>query len=360
MSAPDGKGVIAPGGVIGVLGGGQLGRMTACAAARLGYSVHAMTPDVSGPTAQVAAAVTPAWLDDAAAVRAFAEQVDVVTYESENIPIEAVRALATRVPVRPKPDALAVAQDRLLEKRFVSGLGIGTARFAPVSKDEDLAPALAEVGLPAVLKTNRLGYDGKGQRRVDAPDALAPAWQALGRAPAILESFVDFAFEVSVVIARGLDGEEVAYPAVRNEHRNHVLHRTLAPADIGAATAHEARRIAETVAASLDLVGVLAVEMFVGVDGSLLVNELAPRPHNSGHWTLDAAPTCQFEQLVRAICGLPLGAVEPVRRAEMVNLLGDDVDRWPELVAEPGARVHLYGKRETRPGRKMGHVTRLR
>lgn len=351
---------VAPGGVIGVLGGGQLGRMTACAAARLGYSVHVMTPDVDGPTAQVAGAVTPAWLDDDAALARFAASVDVVTYESENIPIDPVRALAGRVPVRPGPDALAVAQDRLLEKGFVRDQGIETARFAPVVDPADLAPALEAVGTPAVLKTARLGYDGKGQRRIDRRDALGPAWEALGRVPCILEAFVDFAFEVSVVIGRGLDGSERAYPVVRNEHRDHVLHRTVAPAEVSPDTAAEARRIAEVLAASLDLVGVLAVEMFVGRDGGLAVNELAPRPHNSGHWTLDAAPTSQFEQLVRAICGLPLGAVEPCHPAEMVNLLGDEVNDWPALVAEPGARVHVYGKRETRPGRKMGHVTRLR
>jgi 5-(carboxyamino)imidazole ribonucleotide synthase len=345
--------------VIGMLGGGQLGRMTALAAARLGYRTHVFCPDADSPTGQVTDRATLSSYGDRAALDRFARSVDVVTYEFENIPLETVEHLAARVPVRPGPAALAVCQDRLAEKAFVAERGIATAPFRSVPEAGALDAAVAAIGLPAVLKTTRLGYDGKAQAMLRTAEDVAGAWDRIGGRPAILEGFVDFAFELSVIVARGADGATAPYPPVRNDHSHHILARTTAPADLPAATAAEAGAIAVRLAEALDLVGVLAVEMFLGTDGALRVNELAPRPHNSGHWTIEGCPTSQFEQLVRAVCGLPLGAVAPWRPAVMDNLIGDQVDAWPALAAEPGAHLHLYGKAEARPGRKMGHVTRL-
>jgi 5-(carboxyamino)imidazole ribonucleotide synthase len=349
-------GMIAPGATIGILGGGQLGRMTAMAAARLGYRTHVFTPEADSPCAQVSAVATIADYDDEAALIEFARAVDVVTLEFENVPVATAEFLAARRPFFPRPESLAIAQARTSEKSAANRLGFGTAPWRAVDGVAALTRALAEIGRPAVLKTNRFGYDGKGQVKIGPADDPAAAWAALGGDDAILEGFVDFAREISVVLTRGQDGAIATYPAVENRHRNHILSETIAPAAISPAAAAEAERIATTIAADLDYVGVLAIEMFETRDGSLLVNELAPRPHNSGHWTIEGAATSQFEQLVRAICGLTLGSTA-WRPARMVNLIGDDVLDWGKYVADPGAHLHLYGKAEARPGRKMGHVT---
>ncbi len=353
-------GALPPGGTIGIFGGGQLGRMTALAAARLGYRCHVFTPEKDSPCAQVAAAATVAPYDDGAALDKFADAVGVVTAEFENVPAEALAYLAKRVPVRPGPDVLAIAQDRIEEKTFCNKAGVATAKFLPVREAGDVTKAVAELRTPLVLKTARMGYDGKGQVKVEQgadPDA---AFKAMGAAEGIAEAWVDYRMEISVIVARGLDGKMLAYPAVENRHKHHILDETIAPASIDATLAAEADRIARRLAARLDLIGLLAVEMFVTPDGGLLVNELAPRPHNSGHWTIDACLTSQFEQCVRAVCGLPLGSVERHSDAVMKNLIGDDVNQWPEILKDPAAKLHLYGKAEARPGRKMGHVTRLK
>jgi 5-(carboxyamino)imidazole ribonucleotide synthase len=354
---------IPPGSMIGILGGGQLGRMTALAAAALGYRCHIFCPEADPPAAHVANATTAAYTD-AAALRRFAAQVAVVTYEFENIPHAPVAELARLVPVRPAPSVLRIAQDRILEKEFLNGIGIPTAAWRRVDSAAALEDAVLEVGLPAVLKTARLGYDGKGQVAVRTDTDLAQAWAAIERGmptpvEAVLERFVAFEREISVVVARGLDGKLANYVTVENRHEHHILAQTIAPARVPFATARRAEGMARHIAEKLDLVGVLAVEMFVEHDGDLRVNELAPRPHNSGHWTIDACITSQFEQVVRAICGLPLGNPRRHSDAVMDNLIGDAVARWPEIVKDPDAKLHLYGKTEARPGRKMGHVTRL-
>lgn len=351
---------LAPGAVIGIVGGGQLGRMTALAAARLGFRCHILAPEADSPAMQVTDRATVAGYDDPSALEAFANSVDVVTIEFENLPVAPLRVLAGRVPVRPSPDVLAICQDRRLEKRFLVDLEVPTAAFGVIETADDLAPALASSGRPAILKTARLGYDGKGQAPVGAGDDPRFAFEQIGQAPAIAEARVAFARELSVVTARGPDGRIVSYPPVENHHQNHVLKTTIAPAPIPDGLAAEAVALAERIARALDLVGVIAVEMFETQDGRLLVNELAPRPHNSGHWTIDACTVSQFEQLVRAVTALPLGAPEPVSGATMENLLGDEVLGWREILTEPGARLHLYGKHVVRPGRKLGHVTRLR
>ncbi|MBI3497816.1 MAG: 5-(carboxyamino)imidazole ribonucleotide synthase [Proteobacteria bacterium] len=343
-----------------MLGGGQLGRMTALAAARLGYKLHVFSPEPDGPAAQVAHRSTVAAYDDEDALEAFARAVDVVTLEFENLPPAALELIQRIVPVHPSAQVLRVTQDRLEEKTFARRLGIETAPFAGVDSQGDLEKAVAMIAPPAILKTRRFGYDGKGQARLERREDAARAWRAIGEAPAILEGFVDFALELSVIVARGQDGAVRAYPAVENRHCHHILATTIAPAAIPAAAAKEAERIAVALAQGLDVVGLLAVEMFMTPDGRVLMNEMAPRPHNSGHWTIDACPTSQFEQLVRVAAGLPLGPVEPYTPALMTNLIGHDVDAWPRLVADPTARLHLYGKAEVRPGRKMGHVTRLK
>ena len=350
---------IAPGGRIGILGGGQLGRMLAMAAAELGFKCHIYCPDTEVPAADVAAALTRAPYDDADALARFADNVDVVTYEFENVPAETARILSEHAPVRPGAIALATAQDRLTEKNFLKQNGIATAPFADVADTDDLAAALAAIGAPAVLKTRRMGYDGKGQAKILSPKAAAAAWDAIGRLPAILEGFVDFEREISVVVARGLDGAVAAYDPVENIHTNHILDRTYAPAALTPALADEARAIATKIVSELDYAGVMGVEMFVGRDGRLLVNEIAPRVHNSGHWTMDACAVSQFEQHIRAICGWPLGSPARHSDAVMTNLIGADAGRWSAVAAEPGARLHLYGKAEARAGRKMGHVNRL-
>lgn len=351
--------MLPPGSTIGIVGGGQLGRMTAMAAARLGYRCHIFCPETDSPAAQVADAATVAAYEDIAAIEAFAGAVDVVTFEFENIPAESIEALEAHVPTRPNARSLSVSQDRIVEKEFVASTGAGTAPFEAVTDEASLRAAVARIGTPSILKTARFGYDGRGQARINDAGGAAAAWKEIGGVRAVLEGFVDFEREISVIVARGPDGRTEAYVPVENRHVNHILDTTIAPAAIGPDIAAEAEGIAARIAEALDLVGLLAVEMFVTRDGSVLVNEIAPRPHNSGHWTIDACTTSQFEQLVRAVCGLPLGSPARHSDAVMKNLIGDAADAWPELLAEPGACLHLYGKAESRPGRKIGHVTRL-
>ncbi|MDG3442028.1 5-(carboxyamino)imidazole ribonucleotide synthase [Nitrospirillum amazonense] len=352
--------VVPPGSTIGMLGNGQLGRMTALAAANLGYRTHAYGPDRDSPCAQVVSVETLAAFDDWAALEAFAKAVDVVTLEWENIPTATIDFLAARVPTFPGAHVLAVAQDRLEEKTFANNLGIGTAPFRAVTGVDSLRAAVADLGTPSILKSARMGYDGKGQVRLGPDSDLAAAWQSLRTDSAVLEGFVTFACEVSVIVARRADGVMAAFPVVENRHAKGILDETLVPAAVTPAVAGEAARIARTLTEALGVVGLLAVEMFVTPDGRVLVNEVAPRPHNSGHWTMDFCATSQFEQLVRAVCGLPLGATDIMAPCMMKNLIGDDADQWHDLLAEPGARLHLYGKAEARPGRKMGHVNRPR
>ncbi len=352
--------MIPPGSTIGMLGAGQLGRMTALAAASLGYRTHVFAPDAEGsPCGQVADAMTIADWHDHAALAAFAQAVDVVTLEWENVPVGTVAFLNTLVPVHPDAAVLAVAQDRIAEKTFANRLDIATAPWRAAANAEDVARAMTDIGPRCILKSTRLGYDGKGQAMLHPGADPAEAWASIGSSAGIVEGFVDFACEVSVIVARAPNGAMAAYPVVENRHKNGILDRTLAPARVTPQTATEAERIATALAEALGVVGLLAVEMFVMPDGRVLVNETAPRPHNSGHWTMDACATSQFEQLVRAVCGLPLGSSESCFAAEMENLIGDDVLRWPQILAEKNAHLHLYGKVEARPGRKMGHVNRL-
>jgi 5-(carboxyamino)imidazole ribonucleotide synthase len=352
--------VIAPGSVIGIIGGGQLGRMTAMAAARLGYHVHIYCPEHDSPASEVAREVTVAPYNHVKALESFAKSVDVVTFEFENIPHESVELLEKLVPVHPSSELLKISRNRLREKDFINDLGIDTADYAEITSLDSLREALQEFEFPCILKTTEMGYDGKGQVKLSSASSLEEAWSSLHTDEAILEAFVPFEMEISVIVARRGDGEMVVYPPVQNIHENHILKETVLPAPISEQVAQEAVRIAGTIAAEAKLVGVLAVEMFVLEDGSVRVNEMAPRPHNSGHWTLDAAMTSQFEQQVRAICGLPLGSTMPLCGAKMLNLLGDDVAAWEDYLKDPYARLHLYGKAEARTGRKMGHVTFLR
>jgi 5-(carboxyamino)imidazole ribonucleotide synthase len=352
---------LGPDATIGILGGGQLGRMLVLAAARLGFRCHVFCPDSHSPAFDVVRSVTEADYLDMAALDRFAADVDVVTYEFENVPAETATFLSARRPVLPDPRVLATTQDRLTEKEFVQGLGIETAKFARVDSADGLTAALAAVGKPAVLKTRRFGYDGKGQIMIR--DGADPAmFEELGGQAQILEAFVPFEREISVVAARGRDGAIECFDVIENEHEDHILKTSCVPAKVTPAVAVEARRIAEKIAEAFDYVGVLAVEMFVLKDGAghaVLVNEIAPRVHNSGHWTIDGASVSQFEQHIRAVAGLPLG--KPIRRGriEMINLLGAEVEDAAKWLATPGAAVHLYGKSAVRPGRKMGHVTQV-
>ena len=351
-----------PGDTIGILGGGQLGRMLAMAAARLGLRCQVFSPDPDSPAFDVVLNATCAEYADVEALELFANDVDVITYEFENVPAAAAMILGARRPVLPERTILETTQDRLAEKDFVKRLGIGTADYADVSSAADLRAAIARIGLPAVLKTRRFGYDGKGQaivRQGDDPDRI---WEDLGTRSAILEAFIPFEREISVIAARSADGHVECFDVTENEHRNHILKISRAPAAIPEALAARARGIAETVANARKYVGVLAVEMFVvqGEGGpTVLVNEIAPRVHNSGHWTLDGASISQFEQHIRAIAGWPLG--KPVRHGPvtMTNLIGDDINGYEQWLTVPGATVHLYGKGAPRPGRKMGHVTQV-
>ena len=355
---------LAPGSVIGILGGGQLGRMATLAAQQLGYNCHIFCPDKNAPAAQVTALSTCAPYDDHKALEAFAKAIDIATFEFENIPLSTAEFLAERVPVRPSPRVLEISQDRLKEKDFCNKVGVATTRYAEVTSAETLKRVIRDLGTPAVLKTTQLGYDGKGQVTITAGTDLDTAWETVcgtdEQTVGILESYIDFRLEVSIIVARGLFGTIETYVPVENQHRDHILDQTIAPARIAPQVAERAEIVARHLAEELGLVGLLAIEMFVTrEDDALLVNELAPRPHNSGHWTIDACITSQFEQFIRAVAGLPLGSVYRHSDAVMKNLLGDDVKKWPDLLKEPGAKLHLYGKSESRPGRKMGHVTRI-
>ncbi len=349
-----------PNATIGLVGGGQLGRMSALAAARLGYRCHILTRERDSPASQVSAAATISDYHEPAGLRAFASAVDVISFEFENVSAEGLEILASLKPVRPSPAILRTSQDRVLEKTFLNGAGAPTAPWMAVEDMDGLRAAVAQIGLPAVLKTTRLGYDGKGQAMLRSPADLPDAFVALSPKPLILEGFIDFSQEISVVAGRGQDGSYTAFDTVENRHRNHILDVTLAPARISEAVDHQAQAIARQVADALDLVGLLAVEMFVDARGRVLVNEIAPRPHNSGHWTIDACPASQFELHVRAIAGLPLPPTVRHSDAVMKNLIGpEEAALWPAILGSPGLIPHMYGKAEARPGRKMGHVTRL-
>jgi len=350
---------VPPGGTIGILGGGQLGRMLSLAAARLGLKTHIYSDERDAPAFDVAAAHTHAPYGDQAALAAFARMVDVITFEFENIPSATLSFLAREKPTWPHAQVLASTQDRLAEKNFVSSLGIATARYARADNRGEARAALDEIGAPAIIKTRRLGYDGKGQSRIGDADDLDTALNAIRHAPAILEEMVDFALECSVVAARGAHGSFAAYDPPENAHRDHILRRSEVPSRLAPEQCDQAKAITRRIADALDYVGVLAVEFFVTKDGTLLVNEIAPRVHNSGHWTIEACIVSQFEQHIRAVAGWPLG--DPARHSDAVmeNLIGAEAEDWKALAAAPGA-LHLYGKKEIRQGRKMGHVTRLK
>ena len=353
--------VIAPGAALGVLGGGQLGRMFAIAARRMGYRVHTFSPEDDSPAGQVADVEVTASYEDLDALRTFARGVDVVTFEFENVPIEAIDAIEALAPVRPSGLALHTAQQRAREKTFLADRGVPTAPFAPAATLDELWDAVARVGTPAVIKTAAFGYDGKGQHKVATPADVEHIWTALGHQAAVVEKFINLQAEISIVAARGVDGEVATFPPFENRHRNHILDLTTAPAAIPAPVSRRAAEITRTILEELQYVGVLCVEFFVSTEGELLVNELAPRPHNSGHLTCDAAVTSQFEQQVRAICGLPLGSAEIPRPAAMANLLGDlwadGEPNWAAACRFTDVKLHLYGKTHARPGRKMGHLT---
>ena len=346
-----------PGSTIGILGGGQLGRMLSVAASRLGFKTCIFEPGADCPASHVSNFHLKAGYDDEDALRRFAAASDVVTYEFENIPTAALDLIETEVPIRPGRAALATSQDRLVEKTWLTDLGLATAPFAPVETLANLEDALAEIGTPAILKTRRLGYDGKGQARLTGPQDAADAFATMQGAPAILEGFVDFGREISVIGARGLDGSVACFDPGENVHRNGILHTTTLPARITPAQRSDAVLIAARILNALDYVGVLGVELFVTPQG-LLVNEIAPRVHNSGHWTQQGCTIDQFEQHIRAIAGWPLGDGQRHADVVMENLIGDDVDRIGEI-ARSGAAIHLYGKAEAKPGRKMGHVNRI-
>ena len=347
-----------PGSTVGILGGGQLARMLALAAGQLGLRCHVYAPETASPAFDVAAAHTRARYEDEEALARFAAAVDVVTYEFENVPGATAAFLEERVPLAPGSRALFTAQDRVDEKTFIAGLGISVAPFAAVSDEASLKQAFARIGTPSILKTRRFGYDGKGQTKISGDRSPEAAWSEIGNQPAILEGFVAFEKEISVIAARGWDGAIAVYDVPENHHEHHILKTSTVPADIAPATAEAARAIGGRIIAALDYVGVIGIEMFVAGD-TVIVNEIAPRVHNSGHWTMDACAVSQFEQHIRAVCGWPLGA--PTRHSDVVmtNLLGSEIDQWPALAAEPDVCLHVYGKAEARRGRKMGHFNRL-
>jgi 5-(carboxyamino)imidazole ribonucleotide synthase len=355
--------VILPGATVGILGSGQLGRMFAIAARRMGYRVHTFSPDTDTPTGQVADLEIVAPYEDLDAVRRFARQVRVVTFEFENVPAETAAAAAESTQVRPRGEVLHTTQNRLREKNFLASNGFPLAPFRPVRSLEDLTRGLAEIGPKAILKTAGFGYDGKGQIKIHALSAAEEAWRRMNGQECVLESWIEFEKEVSVVAVRGVDGSFVHYGVVENDHKNHILDLTRAPGRVSPELAAEAIEIARAVLEKLEVVGVLCVEFFVTTNGKLLINELAPRPHNSGHFTFDACVTSQFEQQLRAACGLPLGSTELLRPAAMSNLMGDLWDHgepnWAAALSLPNVKLHLYGKMSARPGRKMGHLTAL-
>ncbi|WP_415184320.1 5-(carboxyamino)imidazole ribonucleotide synthase [Phaeovulum sp.] len=349
---------LSPGATIGILGGGQLGRMLSVAASRLGFKTHIFEPGANPPAGHVADRVTTANYADAAALTAFAASVDVITYEFENIPTAALDLLESTHPIRPGRRALAISQDRIAEKTFLGSIGLTTAPWAEVNDAASLDQALTRIGTPSILKTTRLGYDGKGQARILAPTDAAPALAAMAGAPAVLEGFITFSREISVIAARGTSGEVAAFDPGENIHRDGILHTTTVPAQITAAQRTDAVLIAARILNALDYVGVLGVELFVTAEG-LLVNEIAPRVHNSGHWTQQGCAIDQFEQHIRAIAGWPLGDGSRYADIEMRNLIGNDVDDIPALARAPRTAIHLYGKAEAKPGRKMGHINRI-
>ncbi len=355
------EGVILPGSTIGIFGGGQLGRMAAIAAKRMGYRVIVLDPTPDCPAGQVADDEITAPYTDVTAAKELARQCSVVTAEFENVPADTLEAIEPIVPVRPSSRVLCIAQNRIAEKTFLAEHGFSVPKFRPVRSREELMCAVSEIGCPAVLKTATGGYDGKGQVRIEHPDEAERAWEQLGKVDCVLEEFVLLEREVSVIVARNLRGEEAVYPVAENTHSRHILDTSVMPARIAPELARQAQELARAIAEALGVVGLLCVEMFVAQDGRLLVNELAPRPHNSGHQTFDAAVTSQFEQLVRAICNLPLGSTELYRPAAIANLLGDlwegGEPNWAKALELPDIKLHLYGKAEPRPGRKMGHLT---
>lgn len=355
--------MILPGATLGVLGGGQLGRMFTAAALTMGYDIIVLDPDPESPAGRIATEHIDADYADAAALDYLGRACAAVTTEFENVPAATLETLARHCVVRPDAKAVAITQDRIREKTFLRDNGFATAPFAAVRSENDLSEAVRNVGLPAILKVARLGYDGKGQMRIDNIDDALRAWDALKREPGILEQLLPLDAEVSVVLARGADGVIACWPVGENTHRNGILDITVVPARVGASIAHDAAAVAQQIAAKLGYVGVLAVEFFIS-NGGLRVNEIAPRPHNSGHFTLDACVTSQFEQQVRALCGLPLGDTRLLSPVAMVNLLGDlwrggEMPSWSSLLAQPNLKLHLYGKRQARPGRKMGHFNLL-
>lgn len=351
-------GAFGPGSTIGILGGGQLGRMMAIAAGELGLNCHIYCPDADSPAFDVSAAHFCAAYDDEAALAEFAAGVDVITYEFENVPDKTAEILSAARDVFPDPKILTTTQDRLFEKRFLKSAGLSIAPFAEIDRPEDLAAAIASIGTPAVLKTRRLGYDGKGQTVLDHSTPLEEAFDTIGNAPAVLEAMVPLDKEISVIAARGRTGETLVYDIAENVHENHILSTTRVPARISGPMEAEARAIGEKIAIAFDYVGILAVELFV-VNNQLLVNEIAPRVHNSGHWTQDGCLVSQFEQHIRAVAGWPLAGQTRHSDVIMTNLLGDETDNWQTLAAKPGAHVHIYGKAEARQGRKMGHINQI-
>ena len=346
------------GSTIGILGGGQLGRMLSVAASRLGFKTHIFEPSQNPPAAHVADRVTTAPYDDLAALAAFAASVDVVTYEFENIPTAALDVLEKTHPIRPNRRALAVSQDRIAEKDFLTGLGLTTAPYAAVTTLDDLHHAITKIGTPAILKTTRLGYDGKGQARLKSPADAEAALAQMNGAPAVLEGFIDFSHEVSVIAARGTDGSVACYDPGENVHKDGILSTTTIPARLAPSQRTDAILLAARILNALDYVGVMGVELFVTRAG-LIVNEIAPRVHNSGHWTQNGCAVDQFEQHIRAVAGWPLGDGSRHSDVVMENLIGDDILRVPQIAREKNAALHLYGKAEARPGRKMGHVNRI-
>ncbi|MGH1415593.1 MAG: 5-(carboxyamino)imidazole ribonucleotide synthase [Pelagimonas sp.] len=349
---------LTPGSTIGILGGGQLGRMLSVAASRLGFKTHVFEPSANPPAADVAHRVTTASYEDADALRAFAETVDVITYEFENIPTSALDLLETLRPIRPGREALRISQDRLTEKAFLADLGLSIAPFADVSDADSMTAAVEKIGTPSILKTRRFGYDGKGQARLKTPDDAAQALADMQGAPAVLEGFVNFTSEISVIAARAIDGQVAAYDPGENVHRDGILHTTTVPAKMPGRFLTDAVLMAGRILNELDYVGVMGVEFFVTPQG-LIINEIAPRVHNSGHWTQNGCVCCQFEQHIRAVAGLPLGDGQRHSDVQMENLIGDDMDKMPDLLADPSCALHLYGKAEVKPGRKMAHVNRI-
>lgn len=352
--------MILPGGLIGIVGGGQLGRMMALAAANLGYRTHIFTPEKSSPAEFVSHRITIASYEQKTALFDFAANVDVITFEFENIPVRTLDSLAKQVPVHPSPNALYIAQNRIREKQFVQELGFETAPFRKVTSFDDFERASKEIGKPGILKTTELGYDGKGQFLVEPGSSLESIYEEFSTPSGIYEGFVPFVKELSVIIARNAKGQVEAYPLVENIHRQGILRQTTAPANVDSKLHSKAKEMATAIANRLDLVGLLAIECFVTPDSRLIFNEMAPRPHNSGHWTMDGCVTSQFEQHIRAICGLPLGSVEVITPVVMENLIGDECFKVEEILQDPRAKLHLYGKLTARQGRKMGHVNRLK